>query len=58
MMFLLLCLTSLNMTISRSIHVIANGIISFFLMTELYFILHMYPNFFIPSFVVLLLIKY
>ena len=30
MIFLLLCLTSLSMTISRSIHVAANGIISFF----------------------------
>ena len=30
MIFLLLCLTSLSMTISRSIHVGANAIMSFF----------------------------
>ena len=35
MMFLLLCLTSFSMLISRSNHVAANNIISFFLMTEL-----------------------
>ena len=34
MTFLLLCLTSLSMAISMSIHVAANGIISFFLMGE------------------------
>ena len=32
---LLLCLTSLSMTVSRSIHVAANGIISFFLMANI-----------------------
>ena len=31
MIFVFLCLTSLNMIISRSIHIAANGIISFFL---------------------------
>ena len=31
MVFVFLCLTSLSMIISRSIHVAANGIISFFL---------------------------
>ena len=35
MMFLLLCLTSFSMLISRSNHVAANNIISFFLMTQL-----------------------
>ena len=30
MIFLLLCLTSLTVTLSKSIHVAANGIISFF----------------------------
>ena len=30
-MFLLLCLTSLSVTVSQSIHAAANGIISFFL---------------------------
>ena len=34
MIFDFLCLTSLSMTISRSIHVAANGIISFFFMAE------------------------
>ena len=33
MIFILLGLTSLSMTISRSIHVAVNGIISFFLIT-------------------------
>ena len=37
------------MTISRSIHVAANGIISFFLMAEQYFIVYMYHIFFIHS---------
>ena len=31
MIFVFLCLTSLSMIVSRSIHVAANGIISFFL---------------------------
>ena len=34
MLFVILRLTSLSMTISRSMHVAANGIISFFFMTE------------------------
>ena len=34
MIFILLGLTSLSMTISRSIHVAVNGIISFFLITS------------------------
>ena len=41
-------LTSLCMIISRSIHVAANGIISFF-MTEEYSITYMYHGFFIHS---------
>ena len=36
MIFVLFCLTSLSMIISRSIHVAANGIISFFFMAEQY----------------------
>ena len=36
MLFVILRLTSLSMTISRSMHVAANGIISFFFMTELH----------------------
>ena len=39
--------TSLSMTISRSIHVGANGIISFFFMAEYYFILYICHIFFI-----------
>ena len=34
MIFVFLCLTSLNMVISRFIHVAENGIIPFFLMAE------------------------
>ena len=34
--FVFLCLTSLSMTISRSIHVTANGIISLFFMAKQY----------------------
>ena len=37
------------MIISRSIHVAANGIISFFFMVEYYSIVHMYHIFFIHS---------
>ena len=37
------------MLISRSIHVAANGIISFFLMAEKYSIVYMYNIFFIHS---------
>ena len=37
------------MIISRSIHVTANGIISFFFMTEYYSIVYMYHIFFIHS---------
>ena len=43
-------LTSLSMIISRSIHVAANGIISFFFMAE-YSIVYIYHIFFIHSFV-------
>ena len=39
------------MTISRPIHVAANGIISFFFMIEEYSIVHTYHIFFIHSFV-------
>ena len=45
MMFLLLCLTSLNMTLSMSVHVAANGIISCFSMAEYYSIAYMYHIF-------------
>ena len=37
------------MTLSRSIHVASNGLISFFLATELYSIVYMYHIFFIHS---------
>ena len=43
------CLTSLNMIISRSIHIAANGIISFFLMAEEYSTVYMHDIFFILS---------
>ena len=43
--FVFLWLTSLNMIISRSIHVAANGIISFFFMTEYYSIVYIYHIF-------------
>ena len=49
MVFVFLCLTSLSMVISRSIHVAANSIISFFLMAEYYSIVYMYHIFFIYS---------
>ena len=42
-------LTSHSMIISRSIHVSANGIISFFLIAESYSIVYMYYIFFIHS---------
>ena len=42
-----LCLTSLSMTISRSIHVAANGIITFFFMAEIYSIVYINHNFLI-----------
>ena len=44
-------LTSLRVTIARSIHVAANGMISFLLMAEQYSIVHMYmyPIFFMHS---------
>ena len=44
-------LTSLSMTISGSIHLAANGIISFFLMAEYYFIVYMDHIFFVHSFI-------
>ena len=40
-------LISLSMAISRSTHVAANGIISFFFMAEEYFIVYLYQIFFI-----------
>ena len=40
--FLFFCLSSLNMIISVSIHVAANGIISLFIMAEKYSIAYMY----------------
>ena len=39
----------LSMIISRSIHVAANGIISFFFMTKYCFTVYMYCTFFIHS---------
>ena len=48
MIFLLLCLTSLHVKISRSIHVAANGI-SLSLMAKQYSIVYMYHVFFIHS---------
>ena len=38
--YICLCLTSLHMTISKSIHVAANGIISFFLWLSIIYIHH------------------
>ena len=51
MIFVFICLTSLNMIISRSIHVTVNGIISFFYMAEYFSTGYMYHIFFIHSFV-------
>ena len=48
MIFVFLCLTSLSMTVSRSIHVAINGSISFFVIAELYSIAYTY-HFFIHS---------
>ena len=45
MMFVFHCLTSLSMVISRSIHIAANGIISFFFMAEQYSIVYVYHIF-------------
>ena len=45
MIFVFLWLTSPSMTISKSIHVAANGIISFFFMDELYSIVSRYHTF-------------
>ena len=43
-MFVFHCLTSISMTISRSIHVAANGFISFFFTanTPLYYMYHIF----------------
>ena len=49
MIFVFLWLTSLSMIISRFIPIAANGIISLFLMTELYSIVYMHHVFFIHS---------
>ena len=49
MIFVFLSLSSLSMIISRSIHVAANGIISFFFMAEYYSIVCMYHIFFVHS---------
>ena len=50
MIFVFVCLTSLSMIISRSIHVVANDIISFFFMAELIVhCIYMYHIFFIHS---------
>ena len=51
MIFVFLCLTSLNMIISRFIHVTVNGIISFFYMAEYFSTGYIYNIFFIHSFV-------
>ena len=42
MVFVFLCLTSLSMTISGSIHIVENGIILFCFMSEYYLIVYMY----------------
>ena len=47
--FILLWFTSLSLTLSRSIHIAANGIILFFLIAESYSIVYMYHIFFIHS---------
>ena len=49
MIFVFAWLTSHNMIISRSIHIAANGIISFFFMAEWYSIVYVYYIFFIHS---------
>ena len=49
MIFIFLCLTSLSMIISRSMHIAANGIISFFFMAEWYFTVYMCHIFFSHS---------
>ena len=51
MVFLLVCLTPLSMTSSRSIHVDANSIVSFILMAEYLSIVYMYHISSIQSFV-------
>ena len=48
-MIFLLCLTSLNMTLSRAIHIAANDITSFLLMAKQPSIVSMYHIFFIHS---------
>ena len=48
MIFVFLFLNSLSMRVSSSIHVVGNGIISFF-MDELYSIVHIYHIFLIHS---------
>ena len=42
MVFVFLCLTSLSMKISGSIHIVENGIILFCFMSEYYLIVYMY----------------
>ena len=42
MVFVFLCLTSLSMTISGSIHIVENGIILFCFMSEYYLIVYLY----------------
>ena len=49
MIFVFLCLTSLGMIISRSIHAAANGIISCFFMAEKHSIVYMHHIFFIQA---------
>ena len=49
MVFVFLYLTSFSMIISRSVHVAANGIVSFLFMAESYSIVYMYHVFFIHS---------
>ena len=51
MIFVFVWLISLSMTISRPIHVNANGILFFFFMAEYYSTVYMYHIFFIHSFV-------
>ena len=48
-LFVFVWLISLSMIISRSTHVAANGVISFFLIAELYFIVYIFYIFFTYS---------
>ena len=49
MIFIFRCLTSLSVTVTKSVHVAANAIISFLFMAEYYFIAYMFHIFCIHS---------